>query len=69
MIQIKYGKSLTQSLCPVCSELTVLLAPIDIINSSLPAFYLCFACRYIGQSGVGEIITVNEKLGLKENAN
>jgi len=45
----------TNSFCPDCGMGAYLLAP-ENWNISMPAFYLCGGCGYIGQIGVGPVI-------------
>jgi hypothetical protein len=43
------------SFCPLCKKTVSLLCPIDIMPNHLPAFYICFRCKQIGQVGVGQV--------------
>lgn len=41
------------STCPVCKSSVYLLAS-DRLSPS-PAFFICFGCKFVGESGVGAV--------------
>lgn len=45
----------TQSHCPRCGKPPMLLSAVDPLKH-LPAFYVCFPCRFVGQVGVGPVL-------------
>ena len=45
------------SFCPHCGVAARLFCPTD-TDPQKPAYYLCFGCGYIGQVGVGPVVTV-----------
>ncbi len=51
------------SVCPICNQKVHLLADGLGDLRSLPSFYICFACKFIGQVGVGpvEVMEVQRK--------
>lgn len=44
----------SKSNCPGCRGSVALLCP-QTGTTRLPWFYICFACRYVGQAGVGPV--------------
>ena len=41
--------------CPRCNDNVKILMEDSISSRTLPAFYICFPCEYVGQIGVGEV--------------
>jgi len=46
-----------KSTCPVCGFSVDLLAETD-MKRGKPAFYICFACKTVGEVGVGKVVRV-----------
>lgn len=41
--------------CPDCEKEALWLSPDDLAMVALPSFFICFACQFIGQVGVGKV--------------
>jgi hypothetical protein len=48
-----------KSHCPECNTLVYWLHEPEAVNYA-PSFFICYNCRYVGQTGVGPVINDSE---------
>ena len=44
-----------KSCCPLCKQKVKWLAPKEEVQAEDPTFFICFACCFVGQVGVGVV--------------